>query len=89
MESSVETVINIGSDEMIKINDLAKMAIEISGKDTIIENIEGPEGVRGRNSDNKLIQELLGWSPFKPLREGMEKTFNWIKEQVDASYNNA
>ena len=89
MESSVETVVNIGSDEMIKINDLAKMAIELTGKDIDIENIEGPEGVRGRNSDNKLIQELLGWAPSQPLIEGMNKTFDWIKGQAVSSYNKA
>ena len=89
MNSHVETVINIGSDEMIKINDLAKMAIEFTGKDIDIENIEGPEGVRGRNSDNKLIKKLLGWAPSQPLNKGMEKTFNWIKEQADSSYNKA
>ena len=83
MESEVEEVINIGSDEMIKINDLAKMAIDISGNDILIKNIPGPEGVRGRNSDNYLIRELLSWAPSQPLREGMEKTYNWIVEQIN------
>lgn len=84
MESEVEEVINIGSDEMIKINDLAKMAIEFSGKDTMIKNIEGPEGVRGRNSDNTLIHSLLGWKPTNSLREGMKTTFAWIKDQYES-----
>jgi len=83
MESEVEEVINIGSDEMIKINDLAKMAIDISGNDILIKNIPGPEGVRGRNSDNYLIKELLSWAPSQPLREGMEKTYKWIEEQIN------
>ena len=87
MESSVETIVNIGSDEMIKINDLAKMAIELTGKDIDIENIEGPEGVRGRNSDNTLIEQLLHWRPTESLRVGMRKTFDWIKEQAASSYN--
>ena len=82
MDSEVEEVINIGSEEMIKINDFAKMAIAISGNEIAINNIPGPEGVRGRNSDNTLIKELLGWAPSQPLRDGMEKTYKWIEEQV-------
>jgi len=82
MESEVKEVLNIGSDEMIKINDLATMAIGISGNDILIKNIPGPEGVRGRNSDNTLIKGLLGWAPSQPLREGMEKTYKWIEEQI-------
>jgi len=68
---------------MIKINDFAKMAIAISGNEIAINNIPGPEGVRGRNSDNTLIKELLGWAPSQPLREGMEKTYKWIEEQIN------
>jgi GDP-D-mannose 3', 5'-epimerase len=78
MDSNVEDVINIGSDEMISINNLAKMAISFTDKDTSIINIDGPLGVRGRNSDNNLIDKLLGWRPTRPLREGMKKTFDWI-----------
>jgi GDP-D-mannose 3',5'-epimerase len=87
MESDVEEVINIGSDEMISINDLAYMAASISGKEISIRNIEGPVGVNGRNSDNRLIMDLLGWAPSMPLREGMEKTYNWIAKQVEDTYN--
>ena len=83
MASEVEEVINIGSDEMISINNLALMAAEISGKDITIKNVDGPVGVAGRNSDNKLIYELLGWAPSQPLREGMEKTYKWIEEQIN------
>lgn len=82
MESDFSGPVNIGSEEMISINDFAKMAIEISGKNITIKNIEGPTGVRGRNSDNKLIKEKLGWAPSLPLKKGMEKTFKWINEQV-------
>jgi len=85
MESDFSGPVNIGSEEMISINDFAKMAIEISGKHISIKNIEGPTGVRGRNSDNKLIKEKLGWAPSLPLRKGMERTFQWISEQVKAS----
>ena len=82
MESDFSGPVNIGSEEMVSINDFAKMAIEISGKNLSIKNIEGPTGVRGRNSDNKLIKEKLGWAPSLPLREGMEKTYTWINQQV-------
>jgi nucleoside-diphosphate-sugar epimerase len=66
---------------MISINDFAKLIAEISGKNITIKNISGPEGVRGRNSDNTLIQEKLGWSPSHSLKEGITKTFHWIAEQ--------
>jgi nucleoside-diphosphate-sugar epimerase len=74
--------VNIGSDEMIAINDLAKMVISVSGKSLGIKNIPGPQGVRGRNSDNKLIAQKLDWKPTQPLKTGIEKTYKWIEEQV-------
>ena len=64
------------------INQLAHMAMEIAGKKLKIKNVPGPTGVRGRNSDNRLIKEKLGWAPSKPLVEGLEKTYHWIHEQV-------
>ena len=73
---------NIGSDEMVTINQLAQMVMDIAGKKLNIEHIPGPLGVRGRNSDNKLISENLGWAPSHPLRKGLEKTYAWIEEQV-------
>lgn len=76
-------VINLGSEEMISINDFAKMVIEISGKNISIKNVRGPEGVRGRNSDNALIRKTLGWEPTQSLRTGMQKLYQWIKEQVN------
>ncbi len=82
MESDFIGPVNIGSEEMISINDYAKMIIDISGKDITIKNIEGPTGVAGRNSDNALIKEKLGWEPTMPLRESTEITFKWIDEQV-------
>jgi GDP-D-mannose 3',5'-epimerase len=85
MESDFSGPVNIGSEEMISINDFAKMVIDIAGKDISIKNITGPTGVRGRNSDNDLIREKLGWSPSLPLREGMEKTFAWINEQRETA----
>lgn len=74
--------INIGSEEMISINDLAKMVISISGKTLSIKNIDGPIGVRGRNSDNKLFNEKVKWQSVATLREGIEKTFAWINEKA-------
>ncbi len=74
--------VNIGSDEMISINNLAEMVIGISGKKVRINNIPGPLGVRGRNSDNKLIKEKLKWAPSVPLKFGITKTYTWIFEQV-------
>jgi nucleoside-diphosphate-sugar epimerase len=82
MESDFMGPVNIGSEEMISINDFAKMIIRIAGKDISINNIPGPEGVRGRNSDNYLIQEKLGWKPSIPLKEGITKTYNWISQLV-------
>jgi len=84
MDSDYQYPINIGSDEMISINDLAKMVIEISGKKLTIKNIESNAvGVRGRNSDNTLIKEVLGWSPTQPLKVGMEKLYKWVKSQTN------
>lgn len=83
MESNFTGPVNIGSEEMISINDLAKMVIDIAGKQLGIKNIEGPTGVRGRNSNNKLIKEKLNWAPSLPLRRGMEQTYKWITEQVE------
>ena len=83
MRSDFEGPVNIGSEEMITINELAQYAIDISGKNITIKNIDGPTGVRGRNSDNDLIQEKLGWAPNYPLYNGLTETFNWINKQVN------
>jgi GDP-D-mannose 3', 5'-epimerase len=82
MDSDFTGPVNIGSEEMISINDFAEMVIQISGKKVSIKNIAGPTGVRGRNSDNHLIEEKLGWKPNQPLVDGMKKTFQWISEQA-------
>lgn len=82
MDSSFSGPVNIGSEEMISINSLAQMVIEISGKSVSVKNIPGPTGVRGRNSDNRLIHDKLGWQPNYALRKGMEQTYRWIDEQV-------
>lgn len=85
--------VNIGSEEMVTINELAEMVIKISGKNLKIKNIYGeefkhkygfkcPVGVKGRNSDNKLYKEKMGWSVNKPLNEGLSETYNWIDSMV-------
>ena len=73
---------NIGSDEMVTINQLAAMVMDIAGKKLKVRHIPGPTGVRGRNSDNKLIRESLGWAPSRPLLEGLERTYAWIEKNV-------
>lgn len=84
LDSEFYSPINIGSDEIISINDLAKMAIEISGKKLTIQNVPSNAlGVRGRNSNNDLIKEKLNWAPTQPLHVGMQKLYNWINRQVN------
>ena len=85
MQSDFTGPVNIGSEEMVTINQLASMVMEIADKKLAIKHISGPLGVRGRNSDNRLIQEKLGWKPSRSLREGLEKTYQWISAQVSAS----
>lgn len=87
MDSDFSGPVNIGSEEMISINDFADMVIKISGKDLSVKNISGPEGVRGRRSDNTLILEKLGWAPSEPLITGTKKTYSWIAEQVNSERN--
>jgi GDP-D-mannose 3',5'-epimerase len=82
VESDFSGPVNIGSEEMVTINQLAEMVMQIAGKKLTIRHIAGPLGVRGRNSDNHRIAEKLGWKPTRPLREGLEKTYGWIHEQV-------
>jgi len=82
MRSDFIGPVNIGSDEMVTINQLVDMVAEISGKTIYKQHISGPIGVRGRNSDNKLIKEKLGWAPSNTLKWGLQKTYNWIGEQV-------
>lgn len=83
--SDVREPLNIGSEEMVSMNEMAEMALELAGKSGLnIHHIPGPEGVRGRNSDNTKIKELLGWAPSISLKEGLTKTFTWIQEQIEA-----
>ena len=93
MRSDFTGPVNIGSEEMLSINEFARMAIEVSGKDLDLYNINGKEfidkyghecpiGVNGRNSDNNLYKEKIGWSVSQPLIEGMKKTYEWINKQI-------
>lgn len=82
MRGEIAFPVNIGSDEMVTINQLAQMIIEISGKKLTIRNVPGPLGVRGRNSDNRLIYGTLGWRPTQPLRTGIEKTYAWVESRI-------
>ncbi len=96
MKSDFTEPVNIGSEEMISINDFAKMAIKISGKKIKIKNLDGKEfedkygfptplGVKGRNSDNTLYKSKVGWEPTMPLIEGMKKTYKWIESEIQKS----
>jgi len=82
MRSEFAGPVNIGSEEMVTINSLVDIVAQISGKKVVKKHISGPTGVRGRNSDNKLIGEKLGWKPSQPLVKGLEKTYEWIEAQV-------
>ena len=82
VQSDFAGPVNIGSEEMVSINQLAQITMEIAGKHLSIRHIPGPLGVRGRNSDNRLIREKLAWAPSTSLRDGLAKTYPWIAEQV-------
>lgn len=80
--SNFEGPVNIGSEEMVTINQLVALVSDIAGKSIDVNHIDGPTGVRGRNSDNALIEARLGWKPSLSLRSGLEKTYEWIERQV-------
>jgi nucleoside-diphosphate-sugar epimerase len=84
VDSDFTGPVNIGSEEMVTINQLAQMVMDIAGKRLDIVHIPGPLGVRGRNSDNRLIRQRMGWSPSKPLRDGLMTTYAWIDTRVRA-----
>ena len=82
LRSNLTGPYNIGSDEMISINNFVDLIADVAGKTILKNHIPGPLGVRGRNSDNELILAELGWSPSASLRSGIEKTYHWIESQV-------
>ena len=83
MESDFTGPVNIGSDEMVTINQLVDIACSVEGKKITKKHIDGPLGVAGRNSDNKLIKDKINWAPDYPLNKGIQETYKWIKEQIN------
>lgn len=86
MKSDVRTPLNIGSDEMVAMNDMVEMIASIEHKALKIVHIPGPEGVRGRNSENTMIKAKLGWAPSIKLIDGLRKTYAWIKSQIESEH---
>jgi len=87
MHSDYDKPLNLGSDEMVDMNYLLSLACSFDKKQVTFKHIPGPEGVRGRNSDNTLIKEVLGWAPPTPLKVGLKITYNWIKSQIEELRN--
>ncbi len=86
MRSGYTGPFNIGSEEMVSINELSDIVMNIAGKRLLKNHVPGPLGVRGRNSDNRLVERMLGWSPRHSLRDGLEITYRWIEGQVRQSH---
>lgn len=84
MQSSHAAPINLGTDHMVSINELAQIVTRLSGKTLSLQHVDGPQGVRGRNSDNTLLRDTLGWEPSTSLEEGLAVTYRWIEKQVAA-----
>lgn len=83
MESDHAEPLNLGTDRMVTINELARIVIEVSGKrDLTLRHVDGPQGVRGRNSDNSLLRKVLGWEPTTSLEDGIRQTYAWVEKQV-------
>jgi nucleoside-diphosphate-sugar epimerase len=89
MQSDYHEPLNLGRDRMVTINQLADIVADIAGIEIVKKHVSGPQGVRGRNSDNTRLQEVLGWAPEIPLEEGLVDTYAWIEEQVKAKLNAA
>ncbi len=84
MQSDWSGPVNIGSDEMVSINELAAIIMQVADKTVCIKHIPGPQGVRGRNSDNRLIEKMLAWRPTQMLWQGIRPTYRWIQKEVHA-----
>ncbi len=85
MQSDYRDPLNLGRDRMVTINELARIIIGISGKRNLgLRHVDGPQGVRGRNSDNSRLREVLGWEPATPLEEGLVPTYRWIEKMANA-----
>ena len=87
MDSDFQGPVNIGSEEMVTINELAAITAKVAGKEIKLNHIPGPLGVRGRNSNNDLIKEKLSWNYEMTLEQGIKKTYSWIKKQIEAKGN--
>ncbi|WP_422355037.1 NAD-dependent epimerase/dehydratase family protein [Roseivirga pacifica] len=85
MQSDFSGPVNIGSEELVSINQLAKICMSVAGKKLTIRHVDGPQGVRGRNSDNRLIEEKLNWTPKVSLEEGIKRTYDWINAAINAT----
>jgi nucleoside-diphosphate-sugar epimerase len=83
MESDCKVPVNLGSTRMISINNLVLLIAKLTNKNIVIKNVDGPRGVMGRNSDNKLIKQTINWAPDEDLESGLIKTYNWINEQIN------
>lgn len=85
MDSDYRRPLNLGTDRMVSINQLAEIVIDISGKQGLtLQHVDGPQGVRGRNSDNDRLREILGWEPEVSLEDGLVSTYRWIEKQVQS-----
>jgi nucleoside-diphosphate-sugar epimerase len=82
MHSDYDEPLNLGTERMVSINELASIIMQIAGKTLSVEHIDGPEGVRGRNSDNTRLRDVLGWEPTIDLEEGLAETYRWIEKQL-------
>jgi GDP-D-mannose 3',5'-epimerase len=82
MHSDFDQPLNLGTERMVSINELASIIMQIAGKSLSVEHIDGPEGVRGRNSDNTKLRDVLGWEPTIDLEEGLAETYRWIEKQL-------
>jgi nucleoside-diphosphate-sugar epimerase len=84
MQSSFDEPLNLGQDRMVSINELAHMIAAIANFEVQLKHVRGPQGVRGRNSDNSLLRTVLAWEPRISLEDGLAKTYSWIEDQVAA-----
>ncbi len=84
MRSDFREPMNLGQDRMVTINQLADIVADVAGIKVAKKHIDGPMGVRGRNSDNTLLKKVLGWEPAISLEDGLARTYSWIEEQIRA-----
>jgi GDP-D-mannose 3',5'-epimerase len=83
MSETAVKPLNLGTEQMVSMNEFAEIAMSFESKSLPIKNIPGPQGVRGRNSDNTLIREQLGWEPLISIQDGLRETYFWIKGQIE------